>query len=346
MKVSKPFYRLSFCLFVWTAIGLFIPHAIFCQTEKLDIIEYTAPKGWAKTPKEGVTVYSNSDKNTGGFCLLTVYPSTASAGSPNNDFANEWNEKVVKPFKAQPNPKTETQTEDGWTSVSAATQIESDGITSAVMMTVISGYGRTASILAILNNQEYLPQIEAFMTGIKMDKAQAIADAKPSPTVNTVAGSSSNSVVGKWAKSFSGTKGRDQSANILNSEYYKSQYTFNSDGTYIFKAEKWLGYMKSDEFWLIDESGNYTVVGQMLTIIPKKSVTSLKNREGVLLKTQPNPLETTSYKWTLYYFSGIQETNLILQTDTETRRDGPFGSNDLFPKSYFFSQKYIPEWKF
>ena len=342
MKASK----IIFGLFIALILCLGAARPIFCQTEKIDIIQFTSPRGWTKTPKDGLMVYSNSDKNTGGFCILTVYPSTASAGSPNNDFANEWNEKVVKPFKAQANPKTETQTEDGWTSVSAATQIESDGITSAVMMTVISGYGRTAIILAIFNNQEYLPQIDAFMTGIKMDKAQAIADAKPSPTVNTGVGSSSNSAVGKWAKSFSGTKGRDQSANILNSEYYKSQYTFNSDGTYVFKAEKWLGYIKSNEFWMTDESGNYTVVGEMLTIIPKKSVTSLKNREGVLLKTQANPLEKTTYKWTLYYFSGIKETNLILQTDTETRRDGPFGSNDLFPKSYFFSQRYIPEWKF
>ena len=342
MKISKIILAL-----VFTLLFLFIPQTIFCQTEKIDIIQFTSPSGWTKTPKDGLMVYSNSDKNTGGFCLLTVYPSTASAGSPNNDFANEWNEKVVKAFKAQANPKTATQMADGgWTSVSAAAQFESDGTTSAVMMTVISGYGRAASILVIFNNQEYLPQIDAFMTGIKMDKAQAAADAKASQTVKTVVGSSSNSVVGKWAKSFSGTKGRDQSANVLNSEYYKSQYTFNADGTYFFKAEKWLGYIKSNEFWMTDESGNYTVAGEMLTIIPKKSVTSLKNREGVLLNTQANPLETTTYKWTLYYFSGIKETNLILHTDTETRRDGPFGSNDLFPKSYFFSQTYVPEWKF
>lgn len=335
-----------FAIFAAHILSLFVAGPVLAQTEKIDIIQFTSPAGWTKTPKDGLMVYSTTDKNTGGFCLLTVYPSTASAGSPNNDFANEWNEKVAKPFKAEANPKTETQTEDGWTSVSAASQFESDGATSAVMMTVISGYGRTASVLAILNNQEYLSQIDAFMTGIKMDKAQAIADARLSPTVNTVASSSSNSVVGKWAKSFSGTKGRDQSANVLNSEYYKSQYTFNPDGTYIFKAEKWLGYIKSNEFWMTDESGNYTVVGDLLTIIPKRSVTSLKNREGVLLKTEANPLERTAYKWTLYYFSGIKETNLILHTDTETRRDGPFGSNDLFPKSYFFSQKYIPEWKF
>lgn len=175
MKTSK----IILALFIVQIFCLFVPEAIFCQTETVDIIKFTPPKGWTKTPKEGVIIYSDSDKNTGGFCLLSVYPSTTSTGSPEKDFANEWKELIVKPFKAEANPKTETQTEDGWTSVSSATQIESDGNKSAVMMTVISGYGRTASIFAILNNQQYLPQIEAFMAGIKMDKAQAIADAKP-----------------------------------------------------------------------------------------------------------------------------------------------------------------------
>src|SRR5258708_25023917 len=184
------------------------------------------------------------------------------------------------------------------------------------------------------------------MTGIKMDKAKAEADGKRSPSVDTPVGSSSNAFVGKWAKSFSGTNGRDLSGNVLNSEYYKSQYTFDPSGTYVFKAEKWLGYIKSNEYWMTDEAGDYTVAGDKLTIMPKKSVTTLKNREGVVIRTQANTPEKTTYKWTLYYFSGIKENNLILQTDTETHRDGPFGNNDLFPKSYFFSQKYVPEWKF
>ena len=29
------------------------PRLAFCQTEKLDIIEYTPPKGWKETPKDG-----------------------------------------------------------------------------------------------------------------------------------------------------------------------------------------------------------------------------------------------------------------------------------------------------
>ena len=150
---------------VWLAVApvLFfvVPQTTFSQTEKLDIIEYTPPKGWTKTPKEDLIVYSTSNK-TGGLCIITVYPSTASAGDAQQDFAKQWNDLVVKPFKPTADPKTQVQTANGWTSITAASQIESDGIKSAVMMTVVSGYGRTASILAILNNQEYLPSDRGF----------------------------------------------------------------------------------------------------------------------------------------------------------------------------------------
>jgi hypothetical protein len=341
MKTSK----IILALFIVQILCLFVPQSISCQTESLEIITYTPPKGWTKTAKNGVVVYSDANKTTNAFCLLTIYASTPSAGGPKRDFVNTWNEKVVKPFKGQANPKTETQTDsEGWQVTAGAAEIEIEGGKSYAMLTVYSGYGKTTSILAVLNSDTYIKPISAFLESVKLDKTDGML--KPPPTVNTVVGSSSNSVVGKWAKSFSGTNGRDQSANVLNSEYYKSQYTFNPNGTYLFKAEKWLGYIKSNEFWMTDESGDYTVVGDKLTIIPKKSVSTLKNREGVAIRTQANTLEKTTYKWTLYYFSGIKETDLILQTDPETRRDGPFGNNDLFPKSYLFSQKYVPEWKF
>jgi hypothetical protein len=96
MKFSKSFYELSFSVLVLTAIGLFIPHTIFCQTEKLDIVEYTPPKGWTKTPKAGVMIYTNSNKEVGSFCVLSVYPSAPSVGSPQKDFADQWNALIVK----------------------------------------------------------------------------------------------------------------------------------------------------------------------------------------------------------------------------------------------------------
>ena len=341
MKTSK----IILALFIAQIFCLFIPPPIFCQTEKIDIIQFASPKGWTKTPKDGLTVYSNSDKNTGGFCLLTVYPSTASAGSPSKDFANEWTEKVVKAFKAEAKPKTETQTVDGWTSVSAATQIESNGVKSAVMMTVISGYGRTAGILALLNNQEYLPQIEAFMTGIKMDRDQAVADAKPPATTPTAPTSptaptapvanlySPAALIGKWGN---GTAGDTVSGNYIQygSNASQKSYQFNADETYNFIYSGYSGLAGQSGTFQITmvESGVYTLDGDSMTITPKKSQTK-SNSEGL----KNNPLETVTYRWTIHYFEGIREYALIMHPDHQTKRDGEFDYVGAFPKSYYYS---------
>lgn len=322
------------------ALCLLSAHVVFCQTEKLDIIEYTPPKGWTKTPKDGLMVFNDYDKNSGGFCLLTVYPSIASLGSPSKDFETAWKEKVVAPFKAEADPKTEMQTSDGWTSVSAASQIESDGTKSAVLMIVITGYGRTASVLTIFSNQQYLPQIDAFTTGLKMDKAQAMADAKPSPAMPTspttpVANSySPAALVGKWG---TGIAGDTVSGNYIQygSNATQKYYQFNADGTYRFIYSGYSGLAGTMGSFHIttEESGVYTLNGDSMTITPKKSQTR-SNSEGV----KNNPLETVTYQWTIHYFEGIGEYDLILHPDHQTKRDGGFDYAAAFPNSYVYSQ--------
>lgn len=165
---------------------LFVARPVLCQTETLDIVQYTPPKGWAKTPKEGAVVYTDINKSTNAFCLLTVYASAASAGSPQKDFADEWNEVVVKPFKAEANPKTQTQaTPEGWQSTVGGAQIELDGGSkAAAVLTVFSGFGKRASVLAIFNDESYLNQVSALIDGIKLDKTRASANTAPTTQTN------------------------------------------------------------------------------------------------------------------------------------------------------------------
>jgi hypothetical protein len=335
-------------LFATVAFCLFMPQTTFCQTEKLDIIEYTPPKGWTKTPKEGAVTYSYVNQSRTGFCAITVYASTASAGSGSKDFSKAWNDLVVKPFKAEANPKTEIQSSDGWQAIAGGSAFEAEGAKAYAILTVFSGFGKTASVLAVFNDQPFVAQLEAFTQSIKLDKTAVAANPAPGAAVNSdpQVVSTDNKLVGSWATSNSGTRGQDQSGNVLNSSYYKRQYTFNRDGSYHFKAERWLGYLKANEYWMTEEQGSYTVAGDVLTVIPKRSITTVKTREGVAVRTQKNELETTAYRWTLHYFAGLQETQLVLQTRAETNRDGAFASNDLFPNSYILGQKYHPEWKF
>src|SRR4051812_16314178 len=148
---------------------MLFPQAIFGQNETLDIVTYTPPKGWSKTVKQGAAIYTDANQAKGTFCLLTVYAGAASAGSPAEDFANDWSEFVVKPFKAEAGPKTQTQTTpDGWQVVIGGSNIELDGgLKAAAILTVFSGFGKTASVLVIFNDESYSSQASALIDSIK-----------------------------------------------------------------------------------------------------------------------------------------------------------------------------------
>ncbi|HEV7699534.1 MAG TPA: lipocalin family protein [Pyrinomonadaceae bacterium] len=342
MKASRRInYKLVVGMLVVQAACFFVPQPVFCQRESLDIIEYTPPRGWTKTPKDGLIVYSTIDKVTGGYCLLTVYPSSSSAGSPQKDFAASWSERVAAPFKADSDPKPQSHTEHGWTSLSAATQIISDGTPSAVMMTVVSGYGRSASILVILSNQEFMPQIEAFMGGIKMNEATAMAYAKPPPTAPASnAAPIPNSydpaaLVGRWGN---GIAGDTISGSYITYGSNASQqfYIFNADGTFRFVYSGYSGLAgQMGSFHITtEESGVYSIKGDSITITPKKSQSN-SNSGGVT----SNALETVTYRWTIHYFEGSKEYELILHPDHQTQRDGGFSYGCLaFPNSYCYPQ--------
>lgn len=154
---------------------------------------------------------------------------------------------------------------------------------------------------------------------------------------------SENKIVGTWSISASSPAG---SSLVTNAGYSKGQYQFKPDGTYTFKSERWFGHMRSKEFYTTEESGTYTVTGDTLTVSPKTSKTTLRNPEGVVQRTQNNPLERVSYRWQLHHFEGIGETQLVLRPPKETARDGGFSSSSLFPNAYLYSPNGNLEWRF
>jgi len=184
--------------------------------------------------------------------------------------------------------------------------------------------------------------IEAGKLNFKGDKFSIEGD-------NAVAQSASTTdkkIVGVWSKSASSPWGTAPGAVATNAGYYKGQYQFKDDGTYTFKGESWGGYSRSEEFWTIVENGTYSISGDVLTISPGASVATQRNAAGVVRKSQNNALEKVVYKWQLHYFEGIGETNLVLQPQRPTQRDGGFSANSAFPNSYLYSQGSNLEWRF
>lgn len=160
-------------LFATFIFCFFVPTTAFCQTEKLGIISYTPPKGMTKSIKENVVGFSEINQTTGSFCIITLYGATVSSGNPSTDFANAWNNLAVKNLNAKANPETETQTAEGWTIIAGASAVDSDGIKGAAFLTVISGFGKTISVLAVFNDQNYMSKIAAFVSGLDLDKTVA-----------------------------------------------------------------------------------------------------------------------------------------------------------------------------
>ncbi|MEO8404573.1 MAG: hypothetical protein ABI480_08265 [Chitinophagaceae bacterium] len=153
---------LLFCLVMKNAIA---------QTETFDIINYKAPLNFTKSDKPGVVIYTNINTGTGSFCMIAIYASTTSAGNEKKDFANEWKDLVITPYKAAPNPRTETQTSpEGWKVIAGAAPIKLESADAYSLLTVFSGFNKKVSVLATFNNQSYIGTIDSLLQNIKLDK--------------------------------------------------------------------------------------------------------------------------------------------------------------------------------
>ncbi len=216
----------------------------------------------------------------------------------------------------------------------------------------MSGYidaRKTGDKNSLSTHREFANYAISLVLGIEASKLNFKGDKFSIEGNNVVAqsaGTTNKKIVGVWGKSASSPWGISPGALATNAGYYKGQYQFNADGTYRFKGESWGGYLRSDEFWTIEESGVYSVTGDSLTVSPKTSTATLRNRAGVVKKSQANPLETVTYQWKLHYFEGIGETNLVLQPPQPTQRDGSFAGNSAFPNSYLYGQGSKLEWRF
>ncbi len=230
---------------------LMAPQLVFGQSEKLGIIAYSAPAGFTKAAQEKhAAVFSQLDQAKGTFCFITLYAAGPTTGNPQTDFANEWRLRVVDPWKGEANPKMESVPDDGWTGVAGGTQIDFQGNRAFAFLTVISGFGKSVSVLAVLNDEAYLPAYQTFLERMNIDKTLPTAPAAPAAVSPALQYDSYGhllipaptrqltlaDIAGNWGESdginvtyvnrYSGTYAGTDSL------HYKSKMTFSSDGKY------------------------------------------------------------------------------------------------------------------
>lgn len=316
------------------AVSLAVSIQLFAQKEKFDLVTYMPPANWKKETQQNVVSYTFMSKDKTTFCQLGVYRSTTSKGSIELDFESEWKDLVLKTYKVTIAPEgNEIVEADGWKVKSGASNFSFDGGTAMVLLTSMSGYNRVVSIIALTNSQDYLKDIDAFLSSIDLEKPAET----PAPPVNNPG--ADNSIMGTWTATSSDNSNYRVKNGVMN--YIMKQYTFNADGTYIFVSKAFDPLMNN--IILGKENGSFQINGASITVSPKKSVLEAWSKKNggddfdKLLNSQPVALEKVTYQFRKHYFSGIQETDLVLQSDKPTKRDGPFSRNDSYPNAWYYS---------
>jgi hypothetical protein len=255
-------------LFLLVVFVLSLPEHGFGQSEKLGSVGYASPAGFTKTTKENIVAFSKIDAATGKFCIITLYGATPGTGRPESDFKREWANIVLKNMKADANPKTESVVENGWTAIGGGSEITYEGIPALALLTVISGGGRTVSILGVFNDPSYAGPLTAFSDSIELGKAVADAPASPVQPGNgtglrqlTIA-----DIAGEW-----GQTGKDNTIYVdratgvyagADSVHFTSKMTFTTDGGY---ADDFFGLSNGRKIQG-NTTGTVSIDGRVLTI--------------------------------------------------------------------------------
>ncbi|KIC90525.1 hypothetical protein [Flavihumibacter sp. ZG627] len=142
--------------------------------ESFDIASYTVPKNWKKEVKTDVVNYTFVNQAVGSYLVMGVYKSIAGHGQLEKDYSNEWQELVARRYTITGKPETETgKLQDGWNFKTGAATIKlSDGRAIAVL-TVFEKEGTVLSMLALMNKEDLIPEMEHFISSVKLNKPEA-----------------------------------------------------------------------------------------------------------------------------------------------------------------------------
>lgn len=324
-------------------------YGIAAQAETWDVITFDPPAGNRQTVPEVVS-FSESTPTT--FVTYAVFQSARSSGDPARDFQDEWKLLMGK-YRLTGELQSGTgDWGDGWKLTMGTARVWSEqqrNFTS--VLSVFTGHGVKASILILYNDDRYKPAIDKFVASWRLQPPAVAAAPAPSgpPPATAVQGNASppgitahewyRSVASysNWGTNFTGA----EIAKIGNQGSAKWSYRFLPDGTYTFVNEFW-SMSKSNEYWVVEESGTYRADERTIRVTPKKAYRELRDREG---RTQGSPraleLEPMTYRYAFQYLSGMQRWYLVLipENGRDTNRDGTRASIPDFGSAYRYGPR-------
>jgi len=216
----------------------------YAKNETFDIFTYKAPAGYEKdTSKDGMVIYTKTKGNR--FCMIGIYMSRQSSGDSAQDFENEWNELVAKPFGIGDGKVIKEANDSGWDIMVKADKAQTEGTGEFyVALSSFSGHGRVSSVIVNYNDESFNTEIDNFFNSF--DTVQNFGkNTKQTTTSNNtanaapVSGGSPNIKGGKVTGVWMGLTSGGSEYNIITKKFEYSTVRFKpewkvffSDGTY------------------------------------------------------------------------------------------------------------------
>ncbi|MEI9954849.1 MAG: hypothetical protein WDM90_00695 [Ferruginibacter sp.] len=302
----------------------------YAQNQSFDAVSYNSPKGWQQQKNEGGIQLSVSDNKTGVYAIAVITKARASAAAANDNFNNDWLKLVKGLVQVSGEPEMlEPTNENGWNVISGTANYTDGANTGTATLLTATGGGQTVSVVLMTNTKQYQNELLAFINSLKLSKTSQIK------TDSATRAAGKPSVAGLWCDNHLEISGYFNGFPQYSAGYFRREYLFKEEGTYIFCMKNWSALMK--EILFNYESGTYTVQGNQLTIIPDQGRGEWWSKKdnnttlwGNRLKASDYKLERMNYTFEIKYYSGTNDYSLILQANKNTERDGTYNQNGFF----------------
>ncbi len=294
------------------------------QKKSFDIVSYNAPSGWKEELTDSYISYSKTSNGVWG--QLAVYKSTTSKGDIETDLNIEWNAVVLALHAVENDEKTAARSTNGWTVISRSGNWKYNGATVGTILTVYSDGKRCISLLCHATADGYLKEFVQMTQSVQLASAAKSEGGDTAPDINGNAILSS--IVGLWGSYNNETSGYMNGMPMTTGGYFRKEYIFYDDGTYLYKAKDWSGIVKEIRFAY--ETGTYKISGNQLTLTPVtgrselwgKAANGRKTGWGNRIKAITPKLEKVIYSIEVKYLSGMERSYLYLRSMKGTERDG------------------------
>ena len=330
---------------------------LHAQTLPFGGYTYVAPAGWRVQELPGVRWHMNIVAGN-RVCAVGIAESRTNEVSAEADMDAVWTGWPSSAFRATGTPVTRTAAHPrGGQAIVRSAPMRGDDGPQLVELTVLRFGARHAPVLFVAldsaRRDACRPANDALIASITPGREMTAADvsAVPAPALPAPAAPQAGrplpapaqgaervdvaGLAGTWIASGSGGD-----VNAGTGGYIKKQYVFATDGTYRFASRTFR--MSMSEILVVQERGRWKLTGDVLEVAPERSriegwtKAGGGDRNGSLASRADRPLERATYRVSKFYFSGIQEWNLVLQAAAPTQREGPFSGNTMFENAWYF----------